>query len=39
MKKKYVLLKSEKYKLIISLEEIDFDYYTDVCVELIFDKK
>lgn len=39
MKKEYALLESENYKLIVSLEEIDFDYYTDVCIELIFDKK
>ena len=39
MKKEYTLIENEKYKLIISLEEIDFDYYTDVCIELIFDKK
>ena len=39
MKKEYALIENQKYKLIISLEEIDFDYYADVCIELIFDKK
>lgn len=39
MKKEYVLMKDEKYKLIILLEKENFDYYTDVCIELIFDKK
>lgn len=39
MKKEYALIENQKYKLIISLEEIDFDYYTNVCIELIFGKK
>lgn len=39
MKKEYILIEGEKYKVLMSFEEIDFDYYTDVCIELIFDKK
>lgn len=39
MKKEYILIQNEKYKLIISLDKIDFDYYTDVCIELIFDEQ
>ena len=37
MEKEYILIKSKKYKLILLLDEMDFDYYTDVCVELVFD--
>ena len=36
MKKEYILIKNEKYKVTLSFEEIDFDYYTDVYVELFF---
>ena len=36
MKKEYILIKSEKYKVTLSFEEKDFDYYTDVYVELFF---
>ena len=39
MRKKYALIKNKKYKLIMSLEKKDFDYYTDVCIELIFNIK
>lgn len=35
MEKEYILIKSKKYKLILLLDEMDFDYYTDVCVELV----
>lgn len=39
MRKEYALIENERYKLIILLEEIDFDYYTDVYIHLIFDNK
>lgn len=39
MRKEYALIKNERYKLIILLEEMDFDYYTNVYIHLIFDNK
>lgn len=34
--KKYELITTKKYKLILLLEESEFDYYTDVYIELTF---
>lgn len=36
--KKYKLIENEKYKLMLRLEENEFDYYTDVYIELTFDE-
>lgn len=34
--KEYELIKTEKYKLMLLLDESEFDYYTDVFIELTF---
>ena len=39
MKKEYVLIENRKYKVILSFEEIDFDYYTNVSLEFICQNK
>lgn len=39
MKKEYTLIENEKYKLIIILDNNDFDYYTDIRLDLIFAEK
>ena len=39
MKKEYTLIENEQYRLTILLDETDFDYYTDLCIKLIFDRK
>lgn len=38
MKKVYTLIQNEKYRLILLLDDKDFDYYMDVSVELILDR-
>jgi len=35
----YMLIDNEKYRLKILLKEKDFDYYTDMWIELICGKK
>ncbi len=39
MNKEYTLMESEQYRLILLVNNTDFDYYTDICVELNFDGK
>lgn len=39
MKKEYILIENERYKLVIKLEEMDLDYYTDVYIELVLREK
>lgn len=39
MKKEYALVDSEEYRLTLSLDDLDFDYYTDIAIQLIIDKK
>lgn len=39
MKKEYVLIQNEKYKLTIFLDKPGFDYYTDVFIKLTFDEQ
>ena len=35
----YILIDNEKYRLKILLNEKDFDYYTDIWIELLYGKK
>lgn len=36
MEKEYVLIKNETYKMMLSFDDEEFDYYTDVSVKLYF---
>lgn len=39
MEKQYVLINNKSYKMILSFEDTEFDFYTDVYVELLVGEK